>query len=104
MTSHEFSRGSVRSFAPNGRTRLGAEVSDATEEILARGLARPEDERAVAIDEACANQPELASELRSRVAALRSMGIELEETHGLPEQLGDFRPIERLGGGGMSVV
>jgi serine/threonine protein kinase len=84
--------------------RSSGTALDPTEELLAQCLELPERDRALAIERACANRPELASELRLRVAALRSMGIELAETRGFPEQLGDFRLIELLGGGGMGVV
>jgi serine/threonine protein kinase/tetratricopeptide (TPR) repeat protein len=86
------------------RLRLDVEPSDEAEDLLAHCLALPEPERQSALEKACAQQPELANELRLRVAVLRSMGIELSETRGFPEQLGDFRLIELLGGGGMGVV
>jgi serine/threonine protein kinase/tetratricopeptide (TPR) repeat protein len=81
-----------------------AELSDPAEELLAQCLALPEHQRALAIDEVCDRRPDLAGELRMRVAALRAMGIELSKTRGFPEQLGEFRLIELLGGGGMGVV
>src|SRR5262249_37600750 len=77
---------------------------DEAEELLAKCLAAPANERASAIERACELRPELASELHLRVAALRTIGIDLSEAHGFPEQLGDFRLIEMLGGGGMGVV
>jgi tetratricopeptide (TPR) repeat protein len=89
---------------PMGSSRPLAPAIDEVEDLLAQCLELPAHDRALAIERACANRPELASELCLRVAALRSMGIELAETRGFPEQLGDFRLIELLGGGGMGVV
>jgi serine/threonine protein kinase/formylglycine-generating enzyme required for sulfatase activity len=75
------------------------------EDILARCLALPETERADAIEEEIVRRPELAAELRERVETLRALGIELfEPTPDFPPQIGEYRLIHRLGGGGMGVV
>ena len=84
--------------------QLAPDPSDQAEDLLAQCLALPDAERGSAIERICLEKPELADELRMRVAALRAMGIELSEARGFPEQLGDFRLIELLGGGGMGVV
>ncbi len=59
-----------------------------------------------ALEELCAEHPELASELRSRVQALSETGLlaSAGSPPGFPERLGEFELLERLGGGGMGVV
>src|SRR5256885_49645 len=55
------------------RAELDGAPSDAAEDLLAQCLELPEHERAIAIERACSTRPELASELRMRVAALRAL-------------------------------
>ncbi len=85
----------------------GAEA-DAVELLLARCLDRPAGERAAALAEASRAHPEVAAELAARAEALAAMGLWRPARAGAaaepPERLGDFRLIERLGGGGMGVV
>ena len=89
----------------DSRNAPGVSAVDPVEEILARCFAIPDAERDRAVEEACARNPELADELRARVVALRALGIGASApAPDFPEKLGDFRLIERLGGGGMGVV
>jgi hypothetical protein len=58
------------------------------------------------LERACAEHPELATELRRRMAFLGAVGLRHanEPAADVPERLGDFQPLERLAGGGMGVV
>lgn len=60
------------------------------------------------LEELCARHPEEARELRASVRALSETGLlgggAAENGSPLPERLGAFRPIARLGSGGMGVV
>ncbi len=83
-----------------------SEDEDPVEAILTRCLLAPAEEREGELERACRENPELARELKTRAAALDALGLlsppaSAEE---LPPQLGDFRPLERLGAGGMGVV
>jgi len=83
---------------PDGREVL--------EELVFECLERLEVEGATAIERLCAEHPVHAARIRERVELLRRMGL-LGASDGapkVPERLGDFRLIERLGSGGMGVV
>jgi serine/threonine protein kinase len=57
------------------------------------------------LKEMCAAHPPQADALRRRLTVLRSMGILTgDATVEIPERLGEFRLLSRLGGGGMGVV
>jgi len=98
------------------RLAPAAAGSDAlVRELVARLLEQIEDRGAAALEEACADHPAQASALRERIAALQRMGLVelkgsttaaggLPKGGAIPQQLGDFRLLERLGGGGMGVV
>jgi hypothetical protein len=91
------------------RPSLGPDTElDPVEQLLARCLALPEVDRAAALDAARRDHPELADGLERRLEALRAIGLEVlpgvDEPPDFPEQLGDFRLLHRLGGGGMGVV
>ncbi|MBI5433959.1 MAG: protein kinase [Planctomycetes bacterium] len=83
---------------------------DPIEERLAEYLAATEDERPPLLARLAAEQPEAAKELERRLAGLRAIGMIADSNvagpnfAGVPERLGDFRLIEKLGGGGMGVV
>ena len=92
---------------PDARDSQAAAI-DPVEELLAECLLLGAGDRTAALDRLCREHPELAPELRSRMRALKAMGVECaEELPGgrdFPERLGDFRLVERLGSGGMGVV
>jgi len=76
------------------------------EQVLATCLEQMERDGSAALHAICASHPRLAERLRRRVsllvaANLLDLGPSLER---LPERLGDFEPLERLGVGGMGVV
>jgi serine/threonine protein kinase/tetratricopeptide (TPR) repeat protein len=82
---------------------------DAIERVLAVCLQSEPTERAAALERACSTHPEFATVLRQRWSALAAMGLvepldALAQEPTYPEQLGDFRLLQRLGGGGMGVV
>ncbi len=82
--------------------------ADPVEDLMARCLEAPSDERGELLERLRAEHPELAAELRARFDVLRGMGLgrvlASDTPESIPERLGDFRLIERLGGGGMGVV
>lgn len=78
---------------------------DRVEDLLADVLERPPAERCAALDAACRAQPDLAARLREAAAVLRATGDLREPLEaGVPERLGAFRLLARLGGGGMGLV
>ncbi len=75
------------------------------EDLVVEYLDRSESEGAGVLDELCAQNPGRAEELRSRVASLGRMGFLPGATPDrVPERLGEFRILEKIGGGGMGVV
>ncbi|MFG0315676.1 MAG: protein kinase [Planctomycetota bacterium JB042] len=63
------------------------------------------------LDAVCREHPEQADRLRRRVERLRDLGLldgepiaEVDLEAELPERLGEFRPLEVIGGGGMGLV
>ncbi len=78
-------------------------------DLVAECLARHESHGPSAIDEMCKEHPQHASALRRRIAALAEAGLlddpdAAPEDGKIPERLGEFRLLERLGAGGMGVV
>ena len=91
--------------SPTSPNSAGGSAVPPAEAVIARCLAVSEGDRARAIEDEIARLPEIADELRARLEVLRAFGFGLPgSTPDFPEQLGDFRLIERLGGGGMGVV
>lgn len=86
----------------------GGSTSDPVEELLAGCLELPGAEQDARLEILCRQHPDLAVQLRRRCGFLRSAGFGpvrgAGEEPGFPEQLGDFRLLERLGAGGMGVV
>ncbi len=80
--------------------------SDPIEDLMARCLQAPPQQHAAELERACREHPEHAAELRRRAALLGDLELLAtgDAAQGLPEPLGDFRPLERLGTGGMGVV
>ena len=80
---------------------------DAVADLIAECLEQAPADVAAAVERACARHPEHADELRRRIAALGRMNLlpkERDPAETFPERLGEFRLLERLGGGGMGVV
>ncbi|QDU68348.1 serine/threonine protein kinase [Engelhardtia mirabilis] len=74
--------------------------------VLGACLEALELEGPTAVDSACAAHPDLADALRRRVALLVTANlIDLSEgPDGLPDRVGDFELLERLGSGAMALV
>lgn len=83
--------------------RPGDELLD---ELLVDLLGRLTEGEEGAVEAACARHPELAAEIRARLAALGELNLLPSDAAAMafPERLGDFRLLRRLGGGGMGVV
>ncbi|MCK6448491.1 MAG: serine/threonine-protein kinase [Planctomycetes bacterium] len=94
----------------------GPDVDDPVEELMARCLDAAPAERASVVERLSREHPEHAEELRRRLAVLAGLGVRAIDAgssasggeqplgDGVPERLGEFRLIERLGAGGMGVV
>ncbi|MBK7642285.1 MAG: serine/threonine protein kinase [Planctomycetes bacterium] len=82
--------------------------SEALQEIVAGVLSDLEERGDSAIEEACRAHPSRAARIRQSILALRRVGL-VEgssdlEGGAIPERLGEFRLLSRIGGGGMGVV
>jgi tetratricopeptide (TPR) repeat protein len=79
---------------------------DAVEELMVECLGGSHAEEAERVEAACVRHPQLAAALQRRFAHLGAMGLGPvpQGAEPLPERLGEFRLIERLGAGGMGVV
>ncbi|MCC7170901.1 MAG: tetratricopeptide repeat protein [Planctomycetes bacterium] len=82
---------------------------DQLSELVVRCLERMEKEGTKAIESLCNEYPEHSEALRAQLENLARMGLlddpEAEPQDGeLPERLGEFKLLRRLGGGGMGVV
>jgi serine/threonine protein kinase/tetratricopeptide (TPR) repeat protein len=88
------------------KTASGSAREPEFDALVVQCLSRIDREGDVALEAVCAEHPELADRLRSRLRLLHEAGL-LESSSSVadfPEALGDFRLLRRLGGGGMGVV
>ena len=78
------------------------------QELVIRCLSLFEQEGERAVDRVCQEHPDFEKAVRARIEGLREMGflVESEEQveERLPERIGSFRLIRKLGTGGMGVV
>lgn len=90
----------------DGITQLRHSAADAdpVEQLMADCLLGSPSAWAAAVDRQCAEHPELAGELRRRMAFIQEMRLHEEPVCDPPERLGDFHLKQRLGTGGMGVV
>jgi len=84
-------------------------ADDPIEELVAEYLCRFESEGASVLEDLASKHPEQAAEIRARLDVLFEMGLtgsrpQDDGVDALPERLGEFRLLRRLGGGGMGVV
>ncbi|MBL8748192.1 MAG: serine/threonine protein kinase [Planctomycetes bacterium] len=82
---------------------------DAFEELLVRLLDAVEASGPAALEALCAEHPEHAARLRAHAQRLSDFGMLAADAPqrvagGLPERLGDYRPLRRIGAGGMGNV
>jgi WD40 repeat protein/serine/threonine protein kinase len=82
--------------------------ADPLDALLLSCLERPDGERSSGLDDLCREHPEHAQALRRRFVLLGDVGLlERERSTAGPssqDQLGDYRLLRRLGGGGMGEV
>jgi serine/threonine protein kinase/formylglycine-generating enzyme required for sulfatase activity len=83
--------------------------ADRTEDLIAECLERIDTEGEAVIDVVCAHDPEAAERVRAGLARLGRLGLSVAEPNliarnAIPERLGDFRLLRRIGSGGMGVV
>ncbi len=91
----------------DGQSQRALEIRALVEECLQR----VEEEGSAVFEDVCARRPDLAPAIRERLQMLHAAGL-LElggDANGaapeaIPERLGEFRLLQRLGGGGMGVV
>ncbi|MCC6783560.1 MAG: serine/threonine protein kinase [Planctomycetes bacterium] len=77
---------------------------DRVADLVARAILALECDGREAADAVLAREPELAELARARMAALRRAGMLREAEDALPERIGPYRVLERLGRGGMGEV
>ncbi|MFG0317664.1 MAG: protein kinase, partial [Planctomycetota bacterium JB042] len=73
-------------------------------DLVALCLDRLEREGPRALEELCREHPREAADLRARVAQLEAYGLVGRPPERIPERVGEFRLVARIGGGGMGVV
>jgi serine/threonine protein kinase/tetratricopeptide (TPR) repeat protein len=84
---------------------MPAPAHDPVENLIEECLARIEAEGSAVVDEVCRRHPEHAAAVRAGLVALRGAGlVDQDAEEPAPERLGDFRILQRLGGGNMGVV
>jgi len=76
-------------------------------DLVARCLEQLDERGPAVVDEVCADAPELTERVRRRLGALQKLGLASgggAAHEAFPEQLGDFKLLRCIGGGGMGVV
>ncbi len=76
-------------------------------DLVARCLEQLDERGSAVIDELCCDVPHLKDAVRRRLASLERLGLVkpgATEATRFPEQLGEFRLLRCIGGGGMGVV
>jgi len=87
----------TKSLDPSGSEPLRALVVQLLERLEVEGPA--------ALEAACRENPSLADGLRRRMATLAELGlVDAGSSHTVPERIGDFQLLEKIGAGGMGVV
>ncbi|MSR48383.1 MAG: serine/threonine protein kinase [Planctomycetes bacterium] len=84
-----------------------SDESESVQSLVEQCLDRMESEGASAIERICAEHPAHATALRERLARLQTFDLlaaKPNDDERIPERLGEFRLIRRLGAGGMGVV
>ncbi len=82
-------------------------ADEALNALVLECVQRYEAEGDAALESLCAAHPEHETRLRARLRTLRDMGLlslRSGEGDAVPPRLGDFKLLDRLGGGGMGVV
>src|SRR5688572_5564999 len=78
------------------------------DDLLSRVFMLPEAEWPAEVERLCASNGTQAGSLRRRFSILRQLGLDrapmASPPRDVPERLGRFRILARLGGGGMGVV
>ncbi|MCC6781341.1 MAG: serine/threonine protein kinase [Planctomycetes bacterium] len=99
--------------APGGDQDSDGMRQERVRALVAECVDRIAEEGSAALDELCRAHPDFAAELRARIAKLQRAGLMGSDAppraivsgeDAIPERLGEFRLIRRLGAGGMGVV
>ena len=85
----------------------GSTDRERVRELVARCLDQIDERGSGVIEDVCRETPELADSVRRRLATLERAGLVAPVTgndEAFPDQLGEFKLLRRIGGGGMGVV
>lgn len=74
------------------------------EGLIAEAMERFDEHGDAGVDAVCGAHPEHAAAIRAALERCEAAGLLRRESGGLPPKLGRFRPVRRLGTGGMGVV
>ena len=88
----------------HGRDSAESEQFDQIADLVARAILALECDGQAAADAVLAADPRRADAARERIQSLRDAGMLCASGDDLPEQIGEFRVLERLGRGGMGEV
>ena len=86
------------------KLRQALENSEPVEELVAECLELESDACEELLAKLSELEPALGSDVRQRLANLQELGLAGGMPEQIPERLGDFRLLERVGAGGMGVV